>query len=82
MKPGNRIVIMDMIMTGVGEGPQPVNKMMTSVDLQMMAALNAKERTKRDWEDLVKKTDDRLKIRAFRQPPGAAAHMIEVVFDG
>lgn len=82
MKQGNRIIIMDMLMTGVGEGPRFVNKMMTSLDLQMMAALNAKERTKNDWQDLIKKADERLVIKAFKQPPGAAANMIEVVFEG
>lgn len=69
-------------MPEIGEGPSFVNKMMSGIDLQMMTLFNAKERRKSDWEDLIKSTDGRLVLKAFRQPPGAAAQMIEVVFEG
>ena len=53
----------------------------TSLDLQMMAALNAKERTKQDWMDLFNSADKRLSIKGFKQPPGSAATLIEAIFE-
>jgi 6-hydroxytryprostatin B O-methyltransferase len=82
MQKGNRIVIMDGVMPELGEAPNSIVKLNTSLDLQMMAALNAKERTRKDWTDLIGSADPRLTVKAFKQPPGSAASLIEVVFEG
>jgi 6-hydroxytryprostatin B O-methyltransferase len=82
MKNGSRIVVMDGVMPEVGEAPNYSLKINATFDLQMMALFNAKERTKRDWEALFKGADPRLNIKAFRQPLGSAASLIEVVFEG
>jgi 6-hydroxytryprostatin B O-methyltransferase len=78
---GSRILIMDSVMPEVGEVPMSVFQLNTSMDLQMMCALNAKERTRRDWEALVKRTDHRLRIVDVRVPKGSADGIIEVVLD-
>jgi len=82
MKKGSRIVVMDGVMPELGEAPNFVLRMNSSVDLQMMAAFNAKERRKEVWENLFKEADERLVVKGFRQPPGSAATLIEVVFEG
>jgi 6-hydroxytryprostatin B O-methyltransferase len=80
MKSESRIIAMDGVMPEPGTVPIPIMKLNTSMDLQMMTALNAKERTRKDWEGLFRLADKRLQIVAFRQPEGGMASMIEVVF--
>ena len=71
---------MDGVMPELGTVPLPIMKLNTCIDLQMMAALNSKERTKEDWERLIGLADKRLQIAAFRQPEGGAATVMEIVF--
>ena len=66
-------------MPEAGQVPNSILKTNTSLDLQMMAALNAKERRAQDWEVLIKSADERFVVKAIRQPPGSAASLIEVV---
>ena len=73
MNRGSRIIIMDAIMPEVGQVSNFLLKTNTSLDLQMMTALNAKERRAQDWEALVESADGRLVVKAIRQPPGSAA---------
>jgi hypothetical protein len=82
MNKGGRIIIMDGVMPELGQAPYQIMKLSTSFDLQMMCCLNAKERRKEDWEKLFIKADVRLVIKAIKQPPGSAASVIEVVFEG
>lgn len=81
MEKGSKIVIMDGIMPEIGEVGNGIDRIMASVDLQMMVELNAKERTKGDWERLMASADKRLRVKAFRLPPGSAATLIEVVLE-
>ena len=52
-----------------------------AMDLQMMALLSAKERTRADWEALLRTADQRLRIANARQPASCADAVIEVVLD-
>jgi 6-hydroxytryprostatin B O-methyltransferase len=45
---GSRLLIMDSVMPEMGEVPLAVMQLNTAMDLQMMAALSAKERTRAD----------------------------------
>jgi hypothetical protein len=78
---GSRLLIMDSVMPEMGEVPLTVMQLNTSMDLQMMVALSAKERTKADWEALLRTADQRLRIVSVRQPTGSADAVIEVVLD-
>jgi 6-hydroxytryprostatin B O-methyltransferase len=78
---GSRLLIMDSMMPEMGEVPLTVMQLNTAMDLQMMAALNAKERTRADWEALLRAADQRLRIANVRQPIGSADAIIEVVLD-
>jgi hypothetical protein len=78
---GSRLIIMDSVMPEMGEVPLTVMQLNTAMDLQMMAALSAKERTRADWEALLRAADQRLRIVNVRQPIGSADAVIEVVLD-
>lgn len=82
MKRGSRIIVMDGVMPEPGETSNFVLRMNTSMDLQMMAAFNAKERRKEDWINLFREADKRLVVKQFLQPRGSALTLIEVVLDG
>ncbi|KAJ9645227.1 hypothetical protein H2201_000978 [Coniosporium apollinis] len=82
MKDGSRIVVMDGVLPPPGTAPLPMEHLLTALDLQMMTALNAKERSHEEWVALFKEADSRLEVKGIVQPPGSAAAVIEVVFHG
>jgi len=51
------------------------------MDLQMMTAFNAKERTKEDWVNLFHEADKRLVVKQFIQHRGSTMTLIKVVLD-
>lgn len=81
MKRGSRIIVMDALMPELGETSNFVLRMNTSMDLQMMAVFNAKERTKGDWIELFRQADERLIVKEIRQPRGSILSLIEVVLE-
>ena len=72
---------MDGVMPEMGEVPLTIMQLNTAMDLQMMAALVAKERTRADWEALLRAADQRFRIINVGQPIGSADAVIEVVLD-
>ena len=72
---------MDSVMPEMGEVPLSMMQLNTAMDLQMMAALSARERTKADWEALLRAADQRLQIVNIRQPIGSADSIIEIVLN-
>jgi 6-hydroxytryprostatin B O-methyltransferase len=80
LKDGTRIIIADSVMPPTGTFPQPLERLITSLDLQMWCALNAGERTKDAWTGLFMAADERLEVKAFVQPEGSADTLIELVF--
>ena len=72
---------MDALMPELGETSNFVLRMNTSMDLQMMAVFNAKERTKGDWIELFRQADERLIVKEIRQPRGSILSLIEVVLE-
>lgn len=81
MKKGSRVIVMDAVLPEAGEVPNMSLKRHTVVDLLMMLAANAKERKKQDWVDIFKMADERFVVKAFKQPLGSSATLIDVVFD-
>jgi hypothetical protein len=82
MKPGSRVILMECIVPPRGVLPNAVERSITALDLQMMVACNSKERTPEDWIKVFKDTDERFEVKAFVQPPGSGAGLIEVVWKG
>lgn len=79
LKPGGRIVIMDQVLPPVGGAPYPLERFMRAQDMQMGLLTNAKERDREQWEELLGKTDQRLRISSVATPPGSVMALIEVV---
>jgi hypothetical protein len=52
-----------------------------SLDLLMMAFFNSRERTLKEFENLVKEADPRLRIAGVKRPEGSILSFIEVVFE-
>ena len=80
MKDGSRIIVMDGVMPPRGTVPLFVERFLTSLDLEMMGALNSKERSREEWVELFAKADKRLEVNAFRESPGSPMALIEVLF--
>lgn len=77
-KPNARIVLMDMVKIAPGVMPGPIERFMCAQDLQMMALTNARERSRDEFEALVKLADSRLSIKNIVTPMGSAMSLIEV----
>jgi hypothetical protein len=82
MKTGSRIVIVETVVPPNYAAPLPVAKMVSALDLQMLAMCSSKERTGEEWAGLVKKADERLTVTNITLPPGSPFALIEVGFDG
>jgi len=78
LRPDSSIVVLEGLVPPPGAAPGPVMRMMSTLDLQMLSALNAKERTVEDWTKLAKMADERLVVRDVKQPPGIAFATIEI----
>lgn len=81
LKPGGKIILMDAVLPPVGGAPASIERFMRAQDLQMLTLTNAKERDAEQWNDLMKATDPRLRIKSITLPPGSAMAIIEVVLE-
>lgn len=72
-----KLVICDVIVPEAGEVPLFEERALRLMDMQMMAALNAGERTVSDWEDLLGEVG--LKITKRHKPAGSAMSLIETM---
>lgn len=59
--------------------PLPVRRMTSGADLQMFAGFNSGERTREDWEKILKQVDNSLVINHVGSFPGVLWSSIEVV---
>jgi 6-hydroxytryprostatin B O-methyltransferase len=80
MKDGALMIIVDGVLPPRGVLPIPLERLLTGMDLQMWAGLNARERSREDWTSLLKEADTRLEITAIVQPEGSADSVIAVTF--
>lgn len=80
LKNGARVLIADFIMPETSTGPMWIERLSTTKSMQMMAAVNSKERTEEDWVEVIKRADSRYSVEAVVTPPGSAMAVIEIVF--
>jgi hypothetical protein len=86
LKPGARVVVFDPIMPPVfnEEGkravPLPIERLVTSLDLQMMIACNGIDRTAENWTKLFKNADERFSLANVSMPRGSPFGLLEVMF--
>lgn len=80
MKPTSRILIVDGIVDQWQDVKyKAMDRLVTSLDLQVWAMMNAKERTEEDWIELLRSASPKLLAKAFVKPEGSAAGFIEIV---
>ncbi|KAL8731400.1 MAG: hypothetical protein Q9181_004328 [Wetmoreana brouardii] len=80
MKPGSRILAIDAIVSEWDKVESKAqDRLITSCDLYMMAMMNAKERTEKDWKKLFAAAAPELKVKAFVKPEGSALGFVEVI---
>lgn len=80
LKNGARVLIADFIMPETSTGPMWIERLSTTKSMQMMAAVNSKERTEEDWVEVIKRADSRYSVEAVVTPAGSAMAVIEIVF--
>ncbi|PPJ60938.1 hypothetical protein CBER1_08600 [Cercospora berteroae] len=81
---GGHIIICDSVVPSEKEAenlPLGVRKTIAAADMQMFVMLNSKERTARDWTDLAKSADPRLRVAALHSVPGAVVSLLDLVLD-
>lgn len=81
LRPGARVVVFDPIMAPAGAVPNSVERLMTSLDLQMLVACNGIYRSLEDWKALFRKADERFRLLNATVPPGSPFGLLEVLFD-
>lgn len=71
MEPNSRILLLESVTPEFDQVPTPLMHLLSCLDLEMMAMFNSKERTIKEWEDLMKSADDRLILEKTISPPGS-----------
>lgn len=62
--------------------PLPAQRVLSIMDLLMLAFFNSKQRTVEDWTKLLVDVDSRLKLANVRQSPESRLTVLEIVFNG
>ncbi|PQE21342.1 O- family 2 protein [Rutstroemia sp. NJR-2017a WRK4] len=65
LKPGAKVVISEMCMPEYGQMPLAMQK---SMDMNMKAQFNGKERDAKEWTSLLKRADHRFTVDSIRRP--------------
>lgn len=79
MKPGNRLLIMDFILSDGPVEATPAERFTRAVDLQMLLYYNSKYRTLDEWKDLVLTGDPRFEFERACTPPGSGLAVISFI---
>ncbi|KAB8236672.1 hypothetical protein ETB97_008923 [Aspergillus alliaceus] len=80
LKPGARILIVDIVLPEPGVMPASKERLLRAQDLIMMQVYNSMERHLEDWMEIFNKVDARLKVK-ITQPPGGLMSLIELGMD-
>ncbi|KAI9838008.1 MAG: hypothetical protein M1819_006162 [Sarea resinae] len=77
---GDHVLVVDSTLSHPNTVPLYFEKVMRSLDMQMMSSLNACERTLPMWEELFQQADKRFKLANVVTPPGSAVSILDFVF--
>lgn len=80
LKPGARVVINDHCLRNVGAENPWDEKIMRSMDMVMLAVLNAQERTETEFRELFKAVDERFVFKGVSRSPGCRMSVVEAVW--
>ena len=81
MKPGGKIIIMDIVLPRPGSVPAVLESALRFRDMSMMQVHNSRERDLDEWNDLLKGADKRLRLQNMVQPFMSSMSVLEVVRD-
>ncbi|KAL4939124.1 hypothetical protein BDV06DRAFT_41975 [Aspergillus oleicola] len=82
LKSGAKVLINERVVPGFHEEHYLVERHYREFDMHMLGFQNALERTREDWEALIRAADQRFKVVAVRQPKGSFLAVIEVTWTG
>ncbi len=81
MKIGSRVLVIDAVKPPRGIMPWHFERMLTSLDLQMLVALSSKERTAEEWIALFKGVDPRFALKSVVKPEQSSTSVMEFVLN-
>ncbi|KAB8207674.1 hypothetical protein BDV34DRAFT_234095 [Aspergillus parasiticus] len=79
LKPGARIIIVDIVLPDPGVVPASKERLLRVQDLIMQQVFNSMERYLENWMDIFKKVDERLEVKRIVEPPGSLMSLIELL---
>jgi 6-hydroxytryprostatin B O-methyltransferase len=80
MRPGARLLIMDIVVPQPGVISPYMEKYIRVYDISMFSMFSAKERTLEQFRELVERCDARLRFEGVICPPGSVASLLSWVF--
>ncbi|TDZ75074.1 Chlorophenol O-methyltransferase [Colletotrichum trifolii] len=81
MKPGARVVIKDHCLREAGRENPWDERIIRSMDMVMLAVLNAQERNEDEYRQLFRAADERFVFKGVMRPRGCRMSIIEAVWD-
>jgi 6-hydroxytryprostatin B O-methyltransferase len=81
MRPGGRIVVVDIVLPPPGTVSPLQEASLRVFDLAMAQTFNSSERDRSDWIELFASTTPALRLRCELQPFGSLLTVMEVVRD-
>lgn len=81
MKPGAKVVIKDHCLREPGQETPWDERIIRSMDMIMLAVLNAQERDEEEYRALFKAADERFRFKGVLRPKGCRMSIIEAVWD-
>lgn len=74
----SRIIVIDSVMPDPGTVPLQRERMLRAQDLTMLHSFNGQERAAEDWREIFHQVDERLELRAIKQPVGSDMACMEL----
>lgn len=82
MKPGARILIMDIVLPAPGSLPASKERLLRVRDLNMLQVFNHPERSLQDWKAIFSRVDERLEVNRVEHPAGSVLSIVELGLEG
>lgn len=81
LKPGNHVIIFDIIVPPDEAMPLPAKKLIAVSDIQMHVLFNSKERKLEDWSEVIKRADARFQLKNVHILPSTPFGIMDFVFE-
>ncbi|EEA22944.1 hypothetical protein TMatcc_001809 [Talaromyces marneffei ATCC 18224] len=78
MKPTSRIVMCELVIMPPKSMNGSQERQQRAMEMTMWTMVNAQERTREEWEEVVRLTDERLAILSINRPANSSDSLIEI----